>query len=76
VRRRRVVSIVSRHRDHSESVAKEFGIDHVAEDWRELVARDEVDLVSVVTPPSTQIEITLATDSGKDWYSASRVTSP
>lgn len=56
----RVVSITSRHRENAEKVAGEFGIEHVATDWRELVQRDDVDLVSVVTPPATHMEITLA----------------
>jgi predicted dehydrogenase len=56
----RIVAITSRHRERAASVAQEFGIEHVANDWRELVARDDVDLVSVVTPPSTHREITLA----------------
>jgi predicted dehydrogenase len=62
----RVVAITSRHREHAESVAKEFGIENVANDWRELVQRDDIDLVSVVTPPATHKEITLAAlDQGK-----------
>jgi predicted dehydrogenase len=62
----RVVAITSRHHEHAESVAQEFGIEHVTNDWRELVARDDVDLVSVVTPPSTHMEITLtALEHGK-----------
>jgi predicted dehydrogenase len=56
----RIVAITSRHREHAASVAQEFGIDHVPNDWKELVARDDVDLVSVVTPPAMHMEITLA----------------
>jgi predicted dehydrogenase len=56
----RVVALASRRREHAESVAKEFNIPNVADDWTELIARDDVDLVSVVTPPSTHSEITLA----------------
>jgi predicted dehydrogenase len=56
----RIVAITSRHRERAESVAAEFGIEHVAEDWRELVKREDIDLVSVVTPPATHLEITLA----------------
>ncbi|MDQ2977162.1 MAG: Gfo/Idh/MocA family oxidoreductase [Acidobacteriota bacterium] len=56
----RIVAITSRRREHAESVAKEFGIEHVAGDWRELVQCDDIDLVSVVTPPVTHMEITLA----------------
>jgi predicted dehydrogenase len=62
----RVVAITSRHRENAESVAREFGIANVAADWRELVEREDIDLVSVVTPPSTHMEITLAAlDRGK-----------
>ena len=56
----RVVAITSRRREHAEQVAQEFGIEHVARDWKELMARDDIDLVSVVTPPATHMEITLA----------------
>jgi len=56
----KVVAIASRHRERAGAVAKEFGIEHVASDWRELVAHKDVDLVSIVTPPSTHMEITLA----------------
>ena len=56
----RVVAIASGRRERAASVAQEFGIEHVANDWRELVERDDVDLVSVVTPPATHMEITLA----------------
>ena len=55
-----VTAIASRHREHAQSVATEFDIPNVAETWQELVQRDDVDLVSVVTPPSTHMEITLA----------------
>jgi predicted dehydrogenase len=62
----RIVAITSRHRDRAQSVADEFGIEHVSNDWQELVAREDIDLVSVVTPPSTHMEITLAAfDHGK-----------
>ena len=50
----KVVAIASAHRERAETVAKEFGIDHVADDWQELVQRDDVDLVSIVTPPATR----------------------
>jgi len=56
----KVVGIASRNRERAQAVAKEFGIEYVANDWQELVAHTDVDLVSVVTPPSTHMEITLA----------------
>ncbi len=56
----KVVAIASGHRERAEAVANEFGIEHVADDWRALVEHNDVDLVSIVTPPSTHMEITLA----------------
>jgi predicted dehydrogenase len=56
----RVVAIASRNREHAESVGQEFGIKRVHDDWRQLVEQEDVDLVSVVTPPATHLEMTLA----------------
>ena len=56
----KIVAIASGRRERAEAVAKEFGIEHVADDWQELVQRNDVDLVSIVTPPATHMEITLA----------------
>ncbi|HKG59401.1 MAG TPA: Gfo/Idh/MocA family oxidoreductase [Pyrinomonadaceae bacterium] len=62
----KVVAVASRNRDRAEVIAKEFGIEHVADDWQELVAHPDVDLVSIVTPPSTHMEIAIAAlDQGK-----------
>lgn len=62
----RVVAIASRRRASAEEVAREFDIASVSDDWRELVRREDVDLVSIVTPPSTHAEMTLAAlDAGK-----------
>lgn len=61
-----VVAIASAHRDHAEEVAREFDIPHVADDWRGVIARDDIDLVSIVTPVVTHCEMTLAAlDAGK-----------
>src|SRR5947208_16080694 len=56
----RVVAIASGHREHAEKVAREFDIEHVDSDWGALVARDDVDLVNIVTPPAKHGQITLA----------------
>jgi len=62
----RIVAIASARRQHAEEVARDFGIDHVEDDWRALVARDDIDLVSIVTPVVTHCEMTLAAlDRGK-----------
>src|SRR6185369_14666106 len=62
----KIVAISSRIRERGEAIAKEFGIDHVVTDWMDLVTHPDVNLVSIVTPPSTHLEITLAAlDHGK-----------
>lgn len=62
----RIVAIASAHRDHAEAVAREFDIPNVANDWRGVIARDDVDLVSIVTPVVTHCEMALgALDAGK-----------
>jgi predicted dehydrogenase len=62
----KIVAIASAHREHAEEVAREFDIPHVEDDWRGVVARDDVDLISIVTPVVTHCEITLAAlDAGK-----------
>jgi len=62
----RLMAIASGHRENAEAVAREFRIEHVADDWREVIARDDVDLVTIVTPPATHMEMTLAAlDAGK-----------
>ena len=62
----RVVAIASAHRENAERVAREFDIKYFTDDWRTLIARDDVDLVSIVTPPVTHLEMTLAVlDTGR-----------
>lgn len=62
----RVVAIASAHSENAERVARSFDIEHFTDDWREIVSRDDVDLVSIVTPPATHLEMTLAAlDAGK-----------
>jgi predicted dehydrogenase len=62
----RGVIIASAHREHAEEVAREFDIPEVADDWRGVIERDDVDLVSIVTPVVTHYEMTMAAlDAGK-----------
>jgi predicted dehydrogenase len=62
----RIVAIASARRAHAEEVAREFGIEHVENDWQGLVAREDIDLLSIVTPVATHCEMTLAAlDQGK-----------
>lgn len=62
----RIVAIASARREHAAEVAREFDIPHVEGDWHSLVAREDIDLVSIVTPVVTHCEMTLAAlDAGK-----------
>src|SRR5947209_5860862 len=62
----RVVAIASGHRENAEAAAREFDIPVVAGDWREIVERDDVDLLSIATPPVTHAEVAIAAlDAGK-----------
>jgi predicted dehydrogenase len=54
----RVVAIASARRERAAAVAREFEIPFVGQDWREVIERADVDLVSIVTPPSTHLEMT------------------
>ena len=56
----RVVAVASGRRENAEAAAREFGIPFVGSDWREVVARADVDLVSIVTPPVTHAEMAVA----------------
>ena len=56
----RLVAVASGHRENAEASAREFDIPFVATDWREVIGRADVDLVSIVTPPVTHLEMTLA----------------
>jgi predicted dehydrogenase len=42
------------------SAAGRYGVEEWTVDWRELVARDDVDIVDVCTPPGTHVEVVLA----------------
>src|SRR6185503_4288087 len=56
----RIVAIASAHRENAAKVAREFEIENVESDWRALVARDDLDLISIVTPVGTHCEMALA----------------
>jgi predicted dehydrogenase len=56
----RVTAIASAHRERAAEVAREFDIENGEDDWRALVERDDIDLVSIVTPVVTHCEMALA----------------
>src|ERR1041384_5226188 len=60
-----VVAIAGSHRDKTRRVAEELSLEAI-DDWRALVARGDIDLVTVVTPPSEHLAMAVAVlDAGK-----------
>jgi predicted dehydrogenase len=55
-----VVSIASARLERAEQVARERGIPHATQDWREVVREPSVDLVSIATPPHLHREMAIA----------------
>jgi UDP-N-acetyl-2-amino-2-deoxyglucuronate dehydrogenase len=65
-RRIRLVGVADLDLDRARQVQRRFHADTAVADYRELLARPEVDLVSVCTPPATHAEITIdALEAGK-----------
>lgn len=61
-----VVSVASGSLENAGSTAREFGIGHFTDDWRETVSHPDVDLVCITTPPNLHLEMTLfALERGK-----------
>ncbi len=55
-----IVSIASGSLGNAEKAARDFNIPHFTADWRETVMRDDIDLISIVTPPYLHAEIAIA----------------
>jgi predicted dehydrogenase len=61
-----IVSVASGSLANAESTAREFGVAHFTDDWRETVENKAVDLVCITTPPVLHFEQTLyAIEHGK-----------
>lgn len=61
-----VVSVASANLANAEKVAADFNIEHSTDDWRETVKREDIDLISITTPPNLHHEMTMfAFDHGK-----------
>jgi myo-inositol 2-dehydrogenase / D-chiro-inositol 1-dehydrogenase len=52
-----IVAVADVSVEMASSVAKQFGVPHVAQDYRELLHRTDVDAVAVCTPTNTHFEI-------------------
>ncbi|MBL1067789.1 Gfo/Idh/MocA family oxidoreductase [Streptomyces sp. 7-21] len=56
----RLRALGGRNREAAADVAAKFGWESVETDWRQLIARDDIDLVDVCTPGDTHAEIAIA----------------
>ncbi len=56
----KVVGIASSRRERAEAAARQLSIPFATDDYRALLARDDVDLVCVTTPPYLHHEMTMA----------------
>ena len=55
-----IVSVASGHLENARRAAHDFGVEHFTDDWREIVRREDLDLISIVTPPIFHHEMTMA----------------
>jgi predicted dehydrogenase len=69
-----VVAVCNRSVESGEAVAREWGIPEVLTDWRELIARDDLDAVFIGTWPYTHAEMSVAAlDAGKHVFCQARM---
>src|SRR3954462_1484173 len=58
--------VVGRNADAVDAAAEKWGWTESATDWREVIARDDIDIVDIVTPGDTHAEIAIASlEAGK-----------
>ncbi len=69
-----VTAVANRRRANAEKVAAQFNIPHVFDDWRQLLASDEVDAVLIGTAPALHKEMVFAAlDAGKHVLCQTRI---
>src|SRR4051794_33151952 len=56
----KMVAVANRSRESSESVAKEYGIHEVMDDWKPLIARPDLDAIFIGTWPYMHREMSIA----------------
>src|SRR5690606_30534678 len=56
----RMAVVVGRNAEATAAAAEEWGWEEAASDWREVIARDDIDVVDIVTPGDSHAEIAIA----------------
>lgn len=69
-----VTAVANRRIETAQAVANEWHIPHVESDWRDLIARDDVDAVLIATPPYLHKEASIAAlEAGKHVFCQARM---
>jgi predicted dehydrogenase len=55
-----IVALAGRDRSKTQRLAQDLNVGFATDDWRELLRRDDITLVSIVTPPSVHKEMVIA----------------
>lgn len=56
----RMAVLVGRDADKTASAARKWGWDETSTDWRAVIARDDIDVIDIVTPGESHAEIAIA----------------
>ncbi|WP_460780762.1 Gfo/Idh/MocA family protein [Microbacterium shaanxiense] len=56
----RMTVLVGRDADKTASAARKWGWDETSTDWRAVIARDDIDVIDIVTPGESHAEIAIA----------------
>ena len=59
-------AIGARSADKAKSFADKWGYESVETDWRELIQRDDIDLIDICTPNNSHAEIAIAAAKAAD----------
>jgi predicted dehydrogenase len=70
-----IVAVANRSLASAQKVATDFGIPDASDDWRSVVARDDIDAIVMGAPPYVHLDVVAAAvDSGKDVLSETRMS--
>lgn len=69
-----LVAVCNQRRETAQTIAKDFGIAEVLDDWKQLIARPDLDVIWIGTPPHMHAELTIAAlNAGKHVFCQARM---